>query len=68
MVDVVGMVDLECSNFVDPIVFVGLVYINVQSRNNKFFSFEKHIHLISFPKLVNLINLSLVPTYQSKST
>ena len=33
-----------------------------------FSTLKKLINLVSFPKLVNLTNLSPVPTYQSKST
>ena len=34
----------------------------------KFLVFKKLINLVSFAKLVNQTNLSLVPRYQSKST
>ena len=66
MVNVVGKVDLECLNFVDLTVFVSLIHINVQSRNNKFFSFEKTYQLSKLSQ--NLTNLSPVPACQSKST
>ena len=39
-------------------VFVGLIYIKVQTRNNEFFPYKKLINLVRFAVLVNLTNLA----------